>query len=63
MSKIGKICYTINANKNVLDNWICIDEFTGKNNEVLYQLKNQGNMLILPERCVFFNRKDALSLI
>ena len=62
MSKIGKVCYTINANNNRVDTWICLDEFKGQNNETMYEIKDGGKIVVLPKRCVYFNHKEALNI-
>jgi hypothetical protein len=62
MTKIGYVCYTINASNNQVDSWICIDEFKGQNNELMYELKNGGKIVILPKRCVYFNRQEASNI-
>lgn len=62
---IGKTVYTVNAHTNLVDIWVCKDEFTadyhGKK-ERLCTLVQGKRMCILPKRCVFLDHLRALEI-
>lgn len=58
--------YTINAQTNTVDEWLCTGEMTAKYNgkmERLCFLQKERKSLALPKRCVFETKDAALAVL
>lgn len=62
MSLVGKTVYTVNAETNTVDSWVCFGETTGlyqDKKERLCFLQTARKTLVLPKRCVFETEEAA----
>jgi len=57
---VGKTVYTVNANTDLVDTWSCIGVINNKNGTLSLILERGTQHTVLPEKCVFLDKKTAL---
>lgn len=55
----SKKAYVVNAKTNKVDTWDCIGSMGHKDGSRSYVLERGSSHTVLPEKCVFFDKKKA----